>query len=37
MNITAYIFTVIVAACAVGFTFRGFAPAAVGSLERLDE
>lgn len=35
MNILAYIFTVAVAACAVGFTLRGFAPPPVGSLESL--
>ncbi len=37
MNIVAYIFTVIVAACAVGFTLRCFAPAPVGSLLSLNE
>ncbi|MDD6189279.1 MAG: phospholipid carrier-dependent glycosyltransferase [Clostridiales bacterium] len=37
MNFAAYVFTVAVAACAVGFTLRGFAPAPVGSLENLAE
>ena len=35
MNIISYIFSVAVAACAVGFTMRGFCPAPVGSLDRL--
>ena len=35
MNIISYIFSVAVAACAVGFTMRCFAPAPVGSLDCL--
>ena len=37
MNIVAYIFTVIIAACAVGFSLRCFSPAPVGSLLELSE
>ncbi len=35
MNIISYIFSVAVAACAVGFTMRCFAPAPLGSVEEL--